>query len=117
MRQDFQHSLSEEVLEKTMDLFWEKGYFNTSIEDITLITGFNRTALYKYYGGKENLFYEILVRFRKNVTDKISMPLQSKVNGLEGILTFFTQFIELYDQAGLKGRGCLLVSTASDIQA
>src|ERR1700722_11770879 len=117
MPQVIQRSLSEEVLDKTMNLFWEKGYFNTSIDDIAAVTGLNRAALYKYYGGKDKLFLAMLERFRKNITNKVTIPLQTKKNGIEGIATFFTQFLELYDSAGLRSRGCFLISTAVDIHS
>jgi TetR/AcrR family transcriptional regulator, transcriptional repressor for nem operon len=117
MPQVIQRSLSEEVLDKTMTLFWEKGYFNTSIDDIAVVTGLNRAALYKYFGGKDKLFLAMLERFRKNITDKVTIPLQTKTNGIEGIATFFTQFLELYDSANLGSRGCFLISTAVDIHS
>src|SRR6202522_142366 len=111
MAQVIQRSLSEEVLDKTMNLFWEKGYFNTSIDDITAVTGLNRAALYKYFGGKDKLFLAMLERFRKNITEKVHIPLQTKTNGIEGIATFFTQFLELYESANIGSRGCFLIST------
>src|SRR5271155_5644668 len=117
MPQVIQRSLSEEVLDKTMNLFWEKGYFNTSIDDITAITGLNRAALYKYFGGKDKLFLAMLKRFRENITNKVTIPLQTKINGIEGITAFFTQFIKLYDSASLHSRGCFLISTAVDIHS
>ncbi len=117
MEQLIQRSLSEEILDKTMTLFWEEGYFNASIDDITTVTGFNRAAIYKYFGGKNQLFLAMLQRFRKNVTDVITIPLQTKTNGLKGIRNYFNQFLELYDSKGLKSRGCFLISTAVDVQA
>ena len=117
MTQVFQRSLSDESLDKIMNLFWEKGYFNTSIEDITAVTGLNRAALYKYYGGKNKLFLAMLERFRKNITNEVTIPLQTAINGIEGLVSFFTQFLELYDSAGLRSRGCFLISTAVDIHS
>lgn len=112
-----QPSLTEAALDKTMNLFWKKGYFNTSIEDIISITGISRAALYKNFGGKEGLFNAMLARFRKNVTDQVMSPLQKKTNGMDGIITFFTQFLDLYDTAGLCSRGCFLVSTAAEVNS
>ncbi len=117
MEQLIQRSLSEEILDKTMMLFWEKGYFNTSIDDVTTVTGFNRAAIYKYFGGKDQLFLAMLQRFRKNVTDVVTVPLQTKTNGLKGMRDFFNQFLELYESKGLKSRGCFLISTAVDVHA
>jgi TetR/AcrR family transcriptional repressor of nem operon len=112
-----QRLLTEEVLDKTMNLFWEKGYFNTTIEDIIEATGLNRAALYKYVGDKETLFLKMLERFRKNITDQATIPLQGQANGIEGIKIFFSQFLELYESKNLRSRGCFLISTASDIHS
>lgn len=38
MKQIVQRTLPEEVLDKIMTLFWEKGHFNTSIDDIIVAT-------------------------------------------------------------------------------
>lgn len=109
-----QSILSEEVLDKTMNLFWEKGYFNTSVDDIITITGFNRAAIYKHFGGKDGLFLAMLKRYRKQVTELLTAPLRNPENGIEGVKSFFEQFAHLHANNGLS-RGCLLISTASDI--
>lgn len=114
MPQVIQRILSEEVLDKTMNLFWDKGYFNTSIEDIIEITGFNRAAIYKYFGGKEGLFIAMLKRYRNQITPFLTAPLQNQDKGVEGIKEFFTQFIRLHATNGLS-QGCFLITTASEI--
>lgn len=106
--------LSEEVLEKTMNLFWERGFFNTSVDDIIQVTGFNRAAIYKHFGGKEGLFLAMLQRYRANLTDLFTAPIQKPDLGLVGIKQFFSQFNQVYD-ATKASRGCLLIATASDI--
>jgi TetR/AcrR family transcriptional repressor of nem operon len=100
-----------------MNLFWEKGFFNASIEDITHVTGFNRAAIYKNFGGKDGLFLAMLKRFKSQITNEATIPLQRAGSGIEGIKTFFTQFLVLYETANLSLRGCFLISTASDVNA
>jgi TetR/AcrR family transcriptional repressor of nem operon len=100
-----------------MGLFWEKGYFNTSVDDIIVATEMSRATLYKFFGGKDQLFIEMLKRFRKNVTEQVTIPLQNKNNGINGIKNFFFQFIELYETKNLRSRGCFLISTAIEIHA
>ena len=39
-----------------MNLFWEKGYGDTSIQDLVNHLGINRGSLYATYGGKRELF-------------------------------------------------------------
>lgn len=109
-----QRVLSEEVLDKTMRLFWEKGYFNTSIEEILEVTGFNRAAIYKHFGGKKELFLAMLRRYRAQITPQFTLPLQNQSNGLDAIKDFFMQFVRMRNTNSLP-HGCFLISTASDI--
>lgn len=44
------------VLETAIKLFAEKGYDNTSIQDIIKIAGGSNTMIYKTYGNKQGLF-------------------------------------------------------------
>lgn len=117
MTQMIQHALSEEVLDKLMGLFWKKGYFNTSIDELIVATGLNRAILYKFFGGKDKLFLAMLKRFSKNITDQVIIPLQNEENGIEGIRMFFKQFLEFYELINLRARGCFLIATAIEIHA
>lgn len=110
-----QKVISEEVLDKAMRLFWEKGFFGTSIDDIVEVSGFNRAAIYKFFGGKDNLFLEMLKRYRQKMTSLFTAPLQRTTLGLQAIEDFFDQFLGL-NQSDLPC-GCFLIATASNLPA
>ena len=52
----------EEVLERAMTLFWEKGFEGAHLGELVEVTGLNRFSLYKEFGGKEGLFRDALSR-------------------------------------------------------
>ncbi|WP_133130762.1 TetR/AcrR family transcriptional regulator [Legionella yabuuchiae] len=106
-------TISNQVLDKAMRLFWEKGYFNTSVDELIAVTGFNRRAIYHFFGGKRDLFLALLMRYRAEVTDKLTAPLQNYSDGLKAIETFFHQFLHLRDSD--NPCGCFLIATASDM--
>ena len=106
--------LSEEVLDKIMLLFWEHGYFNTSIHDLMTTTGFNRTAIYKHFGGKHGLFLAMLQRFRGKVVVEATAPLSDPERGMEGIKSFFLQFIQC-DLESMASHGCFMIATAANL--
>lgn len=106
--------LSEEILDKIMLLFWERGYFNTSIDDLIITTGYNRASLYKNFGGKLGLFVAMLQRFRCRVVEEATKPLCDPANGMSGIKQFFQQFTNC-DATKMATYGCFLVATASDL--
>ncbi len=106
--------LSDEVLDNTMHLFWHKGFANTSVDEIALLTGFNRAAIYKHFGSKNKLFLAMLQRYRERVTSRFIAPLQRKNNDLNGILDFFAQILPLCQMSDTSN-GCFLIATASDL--
>ncbi len=55
----------KDVLEKAMLLFWQKGYFQTSIQDLVDTMGINRASLYGAFSDKHNLYILALERYRQ----------------------------------------------------
>lgn len=106
--------LSEDVLDKIMLLFWERGYFNTSIHDLIDATGCNRTALYKHFGGKHGLFLAMVQRFRGKVVVEATLPLSDPEQGMAGIKCFFLQFIQC-DLEAMAAHGCFMIATAATL--
>lgn len=52
--------IPEEKIAKALDVFWEKGYNATSMQDLVEAMQINRSSLYNYFGDKHNLFLECL---------------------------------------------------------
>jgi TetR/AcrR family transcriptional repressor of nem operon len=55
----------EERLEKARDLFWEKGYNATSMQDLVEGMQLNRASIYDTYGDKYALFQQCLQNYAK----------------------------------------------------
>lgn len=105
-------TISDDVLDKTMHLFWEKGYFNTSVDELIEVTGFNRRAIYNYFGSKHDLFLAVLKRYRREITPLFTAPLKNTADGLAAIEAFFSQFAHLNESN--MPCGCFLIATGSD---
>ncbi|MGD9921955.1 MAG: TetR/AcrR family transcriptional regulator, partial [Pseudorhodoplanes sp.] len=54
---------TDEVLEKAMRAFWDRGYEATSLQDLVDHTGINRGSLYATFGDKHALFIAALRRY------------------------------------------------------
>src|SRR6476646_1840238 len=50
----------DEVLQKAMLAFWEHGYENTSIAELTEVMGITAPSLYTAFGDKKRLFLEAM---------------------------------------------------------
>ncbi|MFZ0443280.1 MAG: helix-turn-helix domain-containing protein [Bacillus sp. (in: firmicutes)] len=55
MNQDFNQT---KVISGVMELFWNKGYEATTIEDILKVTKLNRRKFNEFFGSKEQLYLE-----------------------------------------------------------
>ena len=48
------------IVDVSLDLFGEVGFFNTSVDAIAKGAGISRATLYQYFPGKDEIFLELL---------------------------------------------------------
>jgi len=61
----------ELIIAEASRLFWEKGYAETSMKDIASACGFRPANIYNYFGGKEEILYEILLQEMMEIVSPI----------------------------------------------
>ena len=54
----------ESVLDKSIPVFWAKGYADTSLQDLEQATGVNKSGLYSEFKDKEDLFLSSLAHYQ-----------------------------------------------------
>lgn len=107
---------TEEVLVKAMNLFWQKGYLGTSLQDLVEYTGINRSSLYATFGDKHSLFMEAISHFRKKVVPTRMSILERPGASLEEIRKYFESVVD--DLIGpARGRACLIANSAVELAA
>lgn len=106
--------LSDSTLDKIMLLFWEKGYFETSLQDIAQAAGVSRAVLNRHFGSKQGLFYAILQRFRSKVVVDATQLLNDPMMGMNGIKQFFMQFVECTREVA-GSDGCFMIAVAANL--
>lgn len=104
---------SKIAIQRCMLLFWEQGYFKTSIDDLIKASGLNRASIYSQFGNKDAFFKAMLDEYEKEVTSQLLAPLQQTPQGIKAIYAFFDQFISLSVKGHLKN-GCFFINVASD---
>ena len=98
------------VLDKAVDVFWQKGYKACSVSDIVSATGLNTASMYKEFGDKDRLFEEALEHYRQQILSPRLNALKDEPNikGIEGFLQ------TIISGASSKGyRGCLMMNHLS----
>jgi AcrR family transcriptional regulator len=102
----------EEALDRSLLLFWEKGFQNTSLDEIAEAVGVKKPSLYAAFGDKEMLFRKVLQRY----SAKLSEPIQALYR-YDDVREAVDAFIELGIAGGCgqgHPRGCLLASAFAD---
>ncbi|MEM6633161.1 MAG: TetR/AcrR family transcriptional regulator [Bacteroidota bacterium] len=98
------------VLEQAMELFWKKGYYATSVQDLVDHLGINRGSLYNTYGGKKELFDEAFHHYRTVNTEVVKKFLYKQKNVREGLRALFELAIK-QSQKDPDHKGCFVVNS------
>src|SRR6266576_3270673 len=105
---------SQKRLDRAMDLFWERGYYDVSVDELVNRTGLHRAAVYGEFGSRQRLFEASLRRYRERVVAVFFAELERPDAGLAAIERFF---LTISDAAARpkKRIGCLMITTASEV--
>jgi TetR/AcrR family transcriptional repressor of nem operon len=106
----------DQVLDKAMQTFWNRGYEATSMQELVACTGINRGSLYATYSDKHALFIAALRRYAETVHFKRLADLESSYGPREAIRQSFLVFdCQALEKGG--NRGCFLTNTALELAA
>jgi TetR/AcrR family transcriptional regulator, transcriptional repressor for nem operon len=100
-----------------MRAFWERGYRETSVDDLVAVTGVRPGSLYHAFpGGKRGLFLEALDRYSKLVVPEKMGALERAGAGLAELRAYFDGLVD--DLTTPEGRmGCLMVNSTMELAA
>jgi len=101
----------EEVLAKTTDLFWEKGFEATSMSEVADRTGINKFSIYNEFGDKEKLFLACIDHFLLT-SCFVEEILAKEPLGLRNIEAFFEYKVSATDYQANKG--CLIFNSVAE---
>ncbi len=104
----------KEVLNKAMELFWEKGFHATSMQDLVLRLGINRASLYDTFGGKEELFNKAFQHYRNTNGTIIKTLFEKEHSVKEGLNILFDKAIQESIEDECR-KGCFVVNTTTEL--
>lgn len=105
----------QEVLTKAMELFWEKGFHATSIQDLVARLGINRASMYDTFGGKDQLFMQSLQLYLHKVKPDIS-GLRKILKG-KSTKAFLSGYLyrRIAKEEVADPRGCFAANTTCEL--
>ena len=104
----------DEIIDRAMQIFWQRGYKKTSVEDLIKEAGVNRFNLYECFGGKHGLYLKALDKYRDEVFLQRMKKIDNHENGLEGIQEYFESLKEFLVES--KGNfTCLMMNSQIEL--
>lgn len=104
----------DEIIDRAMHIFWQRGYKKTSVKDLIQGAGVNRFNLYETFGGKHGLYLKALDKYRDDVFLKRMYKIDNNKNGLLGIQEYFESLEEFL--VDCKGNfTCLMMNSQIEL--
>jgi TetR/AcrR family transcriptional regulator, transcriptional repressor for nem operon len=107
MARNKEFEISEKI-ELAMHVFWEKGYHETSLNDLIEATGLQKGSLYNTFESKEELFLKALNHYGSRSQAKF---YNGKDHPLQYLKMFFKRLINDGTHPDNSQKGCLIMNT------
>jgi TetR/AcrR family transcriptional repressor of nem operon len=102
------------VLQKALELFWERGYEATSMADLVQHLGIARASIYATFGGKHDLYVKAFERYLQTRDPAVVEALSQPGPALPAVRAL----VEAYAEESLRDehrRGCMVVNAAVEV--
>lgn len=103
-----------ETLGKATELFWKKGYKNTSIDELVHYTGVSRYGLYGSFGGKKQLFIKALEYYHHHIGHQLFESLELPNASLPAIQQLF-HMLEKHASSSKAKMGCFICNSNVEV--
>lgn len=107
---------TDEVLNKAIDLFWDKGYNGCSMQDIVEGIGLSRSSIYETFGDKRQLFLEALKRYQRTNIEAMEKNVNTASDVREVLIQIFESILPGTVNCSLE-KGCFMVNSAIELAA
>ena len=105
------------ALQTAIEVFWEKGYFDASVDEVVKRSGVAKYGIYGTFGTKRELFLQALQQYSKDRHHDIQRVIREPGASLPQIIKFFKEAPGRVMHRSSKRRGCLLCNTGTELGA
>lgn len=108
----------QQALDQAVKLFWQQGYFASSIKQLGDALDMRPGSLYGAFGSKEGLFLEALERYSLSMGEVLAQEVRNSPSVLEGIISYLHLLAESCGQPErAPARACMLIKTLLEVNA
>lgn len=102
------------VIKQATEVFHDKGYNATSMQDLVDATGLNRSSIYNSFENKHNLFLECLNSYQNCFKEQLNDKLLKASTPLDAIDFLFDLYLnEIVNEKNDKG--CMILNCKSEM--
>ena len=106
-------SKKEELLEKSLKVFYQHGFHATGVDFIAKQTGISKTLIYSHFSNKDALMSAVLERRDTNFRQWLEARVEAlSTDPLSKLFCVFDALEEWFDEEGFKG--CMFVKASSE---
>jgi len=98
------------IIDKSLQLFSVKGYYNTSVSDILAATGLTKGGLYGHFASKEDIWYAVYEKAVGIWKSLVFKGIRNNSNPLQRIDQFIENDINDYLGADVFDGGCFFLN-------
>ena len=105
---------TDEVLQRSMLLFWRHGFNATTMRTLEDELGISQSSLYNAFGSKEQLFGQTIAYYERRLDEVVLSHLDRPEPDRDAIIDFLSAVLEWISQEDHPG--CLVLNYASESQ-
>ncbi|MCO6357813.1 TetR family transcriptional regulator [Roseivirga pacifica] len=105
--------VKERLIETASDLFYNKGYNRTGINEILEKSGVAKASMYQHFRSKEEIGVEYLKHMDAEAHKKLGAKINAKPQGPERVMAIIEHVSEFFDSGTF--RGCWSLNTIAEI--
>lgn len=102
------------ALQTAIQVFWEKGYTATSVDEVVKRSGVSKYGIYSTFGNKQELFKKVLAQYAADRHQDIQRPIRQPGASLSEIRKFFADVPHIITQDDHPS-GCLIANTGIEL--
>ncbi len=99
------------IIEKTAPIFNKKGYFATSLSDITTATGLTKGSIYGNFKDKDDLAIHVYSYQSKKIAEAVNQQITQQKTALKKLFSFLDFYKDNFKSIAASG-GCPMMNAA-----
>ncbi len=104
----------EEVLNRALELFWKKGFHDTSMQDLVDHLKISRAGIYSSFTDKATLFEKALEQYISGGFNQMKAYFSNRSDTKQALVDFFMDMASESD-AEAGRRGCFVVNSTTEL--